>query len=66
MAKGYGIPARMEIMPSVLALKTEYKKIHPQACDADAMGAAYIAFREEMQRQTVFMKESIFGQRSPY
>ncbi len=64
MAKGYGVPARLEIMPSVLALKVEYKKIHPGAHDADAMGAAYMAFREEMQRQTVLMKESIFGQRS--
>lgn len=61
MAKGYGIPARLEIMPSVLALKTEYKKIHPQACDSDALGAAYMAFRQEMQRQTILLKEQIFN-----
>jgi hypothetical protein len=53
------VTARLEIMPSVLELKREYKRMYPHVCDADAQGAAYMALREEMQRQTVALKEAI-------
>jgi hypothetical protein len=47
-------------MPSVLALKQEYKRMHPHSCDEDAQGAAYMAMREELVRQTLTLKENIF------
>lgn len=61
MAKGRCVTAKLEVMPSVLALMQEYKKMHPQARDADAYGAAYKAMHQEMQRQTMMIKSEIFG-----
>lgn len=55
------VTARLEIMPSVLALAKEYKRLHPQACEQDAQGAAYMALREELTRQTLALKESILN-----
>lgn len=61
MANGRCITAQLEIMPSVLALQCEYKKMHPQANDKDAYGAAYTAFKEEMTRQTMDLKQRYCG-----
>lgn len=53
------VTARLEIMPSVLALAREYKRMHPHVCEQDAQGAAYRALHEEMVRQTLSLKECI-------
>jgi hypothetical protein len=59
VAKGRCIRADIEIMPQVLGLMREYKRLHPKANDKDAYGAAYLALREEMVRQTLALKENI-------
>lgn len=61
MANGRCIPAHLEIMPAVLNLANEYRRMHPQANDKDAYGAAYRALHDEMTRQTMEMKEKILG-----
>ena len=58
---GRCVTAKLEVMPNVLSLMKEYKKMHPHANDRDAYGAAYMAFKEEMVRQTMLMKTDIFG-----
>lgn len=63
MPKGNCIPAHLEIMPSVLKLMREYKRMHPEANSKDAYGAAYQALREEMIRQTLALKENIANAR---
>lgn len=61
MPKSRCVTARLEIMPSVLALTTEYMKLHPGCNHKDAQGAAYMALHQELQRQTIMLKEEIFG-----
>lgn len=56
--KGF-ITAKLEVMPHVIALASEYRLMHPHTCWQDAQGAAYMAFREECQRSTIAMKERI-------
>ena len=53
------VTARVEVMPYVLKLTSEYQRMHPMACWQDAQGAAYTAFRQECQRQTIAFKEQI-------
>lgn len=57
--EGKCITARLEIMPNVLSLMKEYKRLHPTANDQDAYGAAYTAFHAEMTMQTLVMKARI-------